>query len=158
MSESTDSQVDPKSLEGRLLGDKSKRPALLDDCVRLVDDEVRAKSGVSGMAIKGGYKVICKIKPGIIRESMDALIDDFVRRVEPFFAEHRETGDAAAFEQTLRSRQDEVAEALLGITDDRARRAKNATMKKVYEKLRPQAKKHVIAAIPGVAKMLSKHL
>ena len=150
--------VDPKSLEGRLLSDKSKRPALLDACVKLVDDEVRSKGGVTGIAIKGGYKIICKIKPGIIREAMDALVDDFVRRVEPFFEAHKESGDASAFGDTLRSRKDDVAEALLGITDDRAKRAKQMTMKKVYGKLRPQAKKHVMDAVPGVAVMLTKHL
>ncbi len=143
----------------RLLGDPARRPRILDDCVRLIDEEVASKGGLSGLAIKGGYKLVGAIKPGIIREAMDHLLDDFVARLEPFWAEHQAAGAApAAFGDTLRRRGPAVAYALLGITDDRARRAKNATLKGAYEKLRPQAKKHVEEAIPRVGRTLSPYL
>ena len=48
--------------------------------------------------------------------------------------------------------------ALLGITDDRAKRAKNPNIKATYDKLRPQAKKHVEEAIPRVGRTLTPHL
>jgi hypothetical protein len=51
----------------------------------------------------------------------------------------------------------EAAEALLGITDQRAQRAKNQVVRTAYEKLRPMAKKHTEAAIPRVGKMIAKH-
>ena len=50
-----------------------------------------------------------------------------------------------------------IAEALLGITDDRAARAPGGVVKKSYEKLRPTAKKHVEEAVPGVARLIDKH-
>jgi len=147
------------TLEERLLSDKAKRPAILDACVRLIDDEVKRKGGISGVAIKGGYKVVCKIKPGIIRESMDNLLDDFVRRMEPFWEKHVDGGGSESdFASALAGQKDAVADALLGITDDRARRAQQKTMKKAYEKLRPQAKKHVAEAVPGVGRTLAPHL
>ncbi|MEW5740226.1 MAG: hypothetical protein AB1938_14940 [Myxococcota bacterium] len=147
------------TLAGRLLSDKSKRPAILSDCVKLIDDEVASKSGLSGLAIKAAYKVVCAVKPGIIRESMDQLLDDFVHRLEPFYVDHRKGGAApTAFGETLSRRPAEVADALLGITDDRAKKAKNATLKSAYEKLRPQAKKHVEEAVPRVGRTLSPHL
>lgn len=147
------------TLTKRLLGDPSRRPRILDDCVRLIDDEVASKGGLSGLAIKGGYKLVCAVKPGIIREAMDHLLDDFVGRLEPFWQAHVGGGGApAAFGETLRRRAPEVADALLGITDDRARRAKNATLKSAYEKLRPQGKKHVEEAIPRVGRTLSPFL
>jgi hypothetical protein len=153
----TDATAD--TLVARLLDDKSKRPRILTDCERLIDDEVSSKGGLSGLAIKGAYKVVCAVKPGIIRESMDMLLDDFVKRLEPFYADHRKAGAAPAqFGDTLNRRSGEVADALLGITDDRAKRAKNATLKSAYEKLRPQAKKHVEEAVPRVGRTLSPHL
>ena len=147
------------TLTKRLLGDPARRPRLLDDCVRLIDEEVGSKGGLSGLAIKGGYKIVCAVKPGVIREAMDHLLDDFVLRLEPFWQAHGAEGGApAAFGDALRRRAPEVADALLGITDDRARRAKNATMKGAYERLRPQAKKHVEEAVPRVGRTLSAYL
>lgn len=145
------------TLSARLLADASKRPAILTDCERLIGEEVDDKSGLSGMAIKAAYKVVCKVKPGIIRESMDSLLDDFVKRLEPFYEQHRASG-SGAFSDHLVKNKTQVADALLGITDDRARRAQNATLKGAYEKLRPQAKKHVEEAVPRVSRMLEKHL
>jgi hypothetical protein len=153
----TDATAD--TLVARLLDDRSKRPRILTDCERLIDDEVSSKGGLSGIAIKAAYKVVCAVKPGIIRESMDMLLDDFVKRLEPFYADHRKAGAAPAqFGDLLNRRSGEVADALLGITDDRAKKAKNATLKSAYEKLRPQAKKHVEEAVPRVGRTLSPHL
>lgn len=111
--------TDEDSLTQRLLGDPQKRPRLLSDCERLIEDEVAGKSGLTGLAIKAAYKVVCALKPGLIRESMDNLIDDFVKRLEPFYTQHRSTGgDPKAFGDVLTRKKGEVADALLGITDD----------------------------------------
>jgi len=153
MTESSD------TLTVRLLSDPAKRPVILSDCVKLIDDEVKSKGGLSGLAIKAAYKVVCAVKPGIIRESMDQLLDDFVKRLEPFYADHRTGGaEPTSFGDTLKRRPAEVADALLGITDDRAKKATNATLKGAYQKLRPQAKKHVEEAVPRVGSTLSPHL
>ena len=147
------------TLEGRLLKDATKRPRIIDDCVKLIDDEVDGKGGLSGLAIKAGYKVVQSVKPGFVRESMDHLLDDFVRRLEPFYQKHREArGEPKAFGEHLAKNSHEVADALLGITDDKAKRAKNPGLKSAYDKLRPQAKKHVEEAVPRVGRTLSQHL
>ena len=147
------------TLTAKLVDDKAKRPQVLSDCERIIDEEVSDKGGLTGLAIKGAYKVVCAIKPGVIREVMDGLLDDFVKRLEPFYAEHRAAGkDGKAFADTLLAKKSTVADALLGITDDRAKTAKNNTMKSAYEKLRPQAKKHVEEALPRVARTLSRYL
>ncbi len=147
------------TLKSRLLDDASKRPAILNDCVKLIDDEVRSKGGISGVAIKGGYKIVGKIKPGIFREAMDSLLDSFVDKLEPFWADHTKAdGTEKDFPAFLSKRSDPVADALLSITDARAARANNKTIKKAYEKLRPKGKEHVRDAVPGVARTLSRHL
>jgi hypothetical protein len=151
--------TDEDTLTQRLLGDPQKRPRLLSDCERLIDDEVGAKGGLTGLAIKAAYKVVCAVKPGLVRESMDGLIDDFVKRLEPFYAQHRKGGgEPKGFGDAISRQPAEVADALLGITDDRAKRARNETLKSAYSKLRPQAKKHVSEAVPRIGRTLSPHL
>ncbi len=133
-----------------------KRPLVVKECQVLLDNEVSRKSGISGLAIKGGYKIVKKIKPGLIAEAFNDLLDDFTARLEPIFADYQQQGAQGGFKSFIATRSDEVAEALLGITDDRAARAENRTIKKTYEKLRPYGKKNVAEAIPAIAAMIDK--
>lgn len=147
------------TLQSLLLDDRSKRAALLTDCERLIDSEVKGKGGLSGIAIKGAFKIVSKIKPGMIRDAMDNLIDSFVERLEPLFKEHSGAGgEPKDFGTFLTKNAARAADALLGVTDDRASRAKNKTLKSAYDKLRPQAKKHVVDAIPGAGRVFAKHI
>ncbi|MEE8408966.1 MAG: hypothetical protein V3T05_05135 [Myxococcota bacterium] len=139
-----------------LLLEPARRPAVVDDCVQLVDDEVRAKTGLGGMAVKGAFVVVKKLKPGIIRETVDNLLDDFVARLESFYVDF-EGQDGKQLEPYFTGRAAEVANALLGVTDDRAARAKNKVIKKAYGKLRPTGVKHTEAAVPGLARVIDKH-
>lgn len=143
------------TLKESLLPSPDKRGPLLDACVRTIEAEVKSKSGLSGLAIKGGFKVLNKVKPGMVRESMDDLLDAFIERLEPMYTAWGQNG---AFSAYVLGRKPDVADALLGITDDRARGAKNRGVKSTYEKLRPQAKKHVEAALPRVVTMLEQHM
>jgi hypothetical protein len=133
------------------------RPKVVTDCVQLIDDEVRDKSGLSGLAIKAAYGVVKAVKPGIITETLDALLDSFVARLEPLFAEWQKN-TATPFSSFLDPRAGQAADALLAITDERARVAKNQTLKKAYEKLRPSGKKQVETAIPRLGRMISKYV
>ncbi|MDV6010930.1 DUF6918 family protein [Haloechinothrix sp. LS1_15] len=139
-----------------ILLDESNRPTVVADMQQLIDDEVDSKSGMSGTAIKGGYGVVKKIKPGIIGEAVDSLLDDFTASLEPFYTDYRETGGGSLAEY-FDGRSDEIADALLGVTDSRAQASRRETIKKVYDKLRPQGKNHVEAALPRLAELLTKH-
>jgi hypothetical protein len=59
------------------------------------------------------------------------------------------------FADALSKQSGAVADALLGITDDRAKRAQNPTLKSAYAKLRPQARKHVEEAVPRLGRTLA---
>ncbi|MBI5508787.1 MAG: hypothetical protein HY903_08550 [Deltaproteobacteria bacterium] len=131
------------------------RPKVIDDCVTLVDDEVAAKSGLAGLAIKAAYAIVKKVKPGIIREAVDHLLDDFVARLEPFYAESLQA--KSPVDSYFGARAEAIADALLGVTDARAERAKNKTIKAAYDKLRPTGVKHTAAAVPGVARLIGRH-
>ncbi|OGQ82938.1 MAG: hypothetical protein A2289_16580 [Deltaproteobacteria bacterium RIFOXYA12_FULL_58_15] len=135
---------------------EGRRPLVVSDCVRLIDDEVSAKSGLTGLAVKGGYAIVKKIKPGIIPDAVEHMLDDFVDKLEPFYAEFLSQG-GAAIEPYFKRRDNEIANALLGVTDSRAARSSHNTLKKAYEKLRPTGIKHTAAAVPGLARLIAKH-
>jgi hypothetical protein len=136
---------------------KEVRPKVVAEAALVVDAEVQDKGGLSGLAIKAAYGVVKAVKPGVIPEVMESLMDDFVARLEPFYAEWLKKSDPP-FGQYIAGRSDAVADALLAITDDRARISHNGTMKKAYEKLRPTGKKHVEAAVPRLGRMVQGYL
>jgi hypothetical protein len=133
------------------------RPRLVADSARVIDEEVASKGGLTGIAIKGAYAVVKAIKANIIPETVDALLDDFVARIESFYDAWSKS-PGIAFAAYLEQRSGEVADALLAITDQRAQRSQNATLRKAYEKLRPLGKKQVEAALPRVARMVDKYV
>ena len=132
------------------------RQKVVTDCVRLIEEEVDSKGGLSGLAIKGAFMVVKAVKPGFITESVDHMLDDFVRRLEPFSAEAQQKNEPIG--PFMSARGGEVADALLAISDERAARAKNQTAKKAYEKLRPTGKKHVEAAVPRIGRLINKYV
>lgn len=157
MTAATKAAKDPRvTLAEQILTD-DVRPKLLQDAEQLVESEVASKSGFSGMAIKTGYKVVKNLKPGLIPDALDNLIDKFVERLEPFYSAWEGAGRTGSFGAHLQSRPHEVANALLGVTDDRAQRA-SGTVRSTYSKLRPQGEKNVMAAVPGLARVLDRYV
>jgi hypothetical protein len=138
-----------------IASDQDKRRAVVDDACRVLDQEVADKSGLGGMAVRAAYKVVKGVKPGFVREVIDQLLNDFLDALDPVYREARQRDEQPG--TYLVSEKGRMADALLGITDRRAQRAKNATIKKLYEKLRPAAKKHVEAAAPRLGDMLQRH-
>jgi len=132
------------------------RPRVIADCCLLIDDEVAAKSGLAGFAIKAGYGVVKALKANIIPEVLEGMLDDFVARLEPFVAawSAAPTGSLADY---LVARPGEIAESLLAISDTRAHKTSNATLRKAYEKLRPMGKRNVEQAVPRLARLVEKY-
>ena len=146
------------------LAEKLTAPEIRRDvvkaCVDLVESEVANKSGLSGMAIKAGYKVVKALKPGMIPGAVDTLLPEFAAAMQPLYekASEGETDPKAAFPEYLNTHADETADALLEVTDAKADRAKNKTVKKTYDRLRGSARENVRAAVPGLAKALTPFL
>jgi len=138
-----------------VLLDPEKRPAVINDCCALVEGEVARKKGVSGLAIKGGYKVVKAMRPRMIPETVDFLLDDFVENMEPIVEAHDGSGPVGKY---LESRKKDVAGALLAITDKKAERSRNKAVKKVYYKLRPMGEKNVMEGVPAVGRLVEKYL
>jgi hypothetical protein len=137
------------------LGGADKRPQVIDDSCRVLDQEVADKSGISGLAIKASYKVVQGVAPGFIRQVVDHLLDDFTKALDPLYQEALDRGESPG--AYLEKNRSKVADALLAITDSRARNAQRAIIKSTYDKLRPTAQRHVEAAAPRLGQLLDKH-
>jgi hypothetical protein len=131
------------------------RPKVIADCVQLINEEVDSKGGLTGLAVKGAYALVKAVKPGFVTEAVDHMLDDFVARLEPFWADAQAKNEPVG--ALMNARAGEVSDALLSISDNRASRAKNQVVKKAYEKLRPSAKKNVEAAVPRLGRMIAKY-
>ena len=137
------------------LGSGEKRNKLIDDACKTLDEEVGDKGGLTGLAIKGAYKLVQSIKPGFVREVVDGLLDDFLDALDPVYqeaAQKKRPAGAYLLENSSR-----VADALLHVTDTRAKSGKRPAIQSAYEKLRPMAKKQVEAATPRLARLFEKH-
>jgi hypothetical protein len=136
------------------LGSGEKREQVIEDACKVLDAEVADKGGLTGLAIKGGYKVVQGIRPGFVRDVVSRLLDEFLECMDPLYQEAKQKGrPAGAYLVENKSR---VAEGLLGVTDRKAQNA-DGVLKKAYEKLRPLAKGQVEAAAPRLAQLLEKH-
>jgi hypothetical protein len=139
------------------VGAASTRDRVVADCVTLVDEEVKSKGGLSGVAIKGAYGTVKAIKPRFVPEVIDALFDDWVGKLEPYYAKWR-SGGSGSLAEFLTARSDDVAEDLLSVTDTRAARSKHKTATKLYGKMRPSAKRNVTAAIPKLGALMERYV
>ncbi|MFD3812700.1 DUF6918 family protein [Rhodococcus sp. NPDC058639] len=141
------------ALHDALLGPE-KFPAVKADVETLIDAEVSDKKGASGLALKGGYAAVKKVGPSVVPGAIESLLPDFVERLQPFWTEYAGAGSFADF---LVARGDAVADALLGVTDEKIAGSSKTAVKKVYDSLRPSAKKHVIEALPRLGDLVQKH-
>lgn len=133
------------------------RALLVADCEALVRSEVANKSGLSGIAVKGAFGVVNRIRPTLVNEAVNVLLNDFVLELEPFFSQYQQSSQGD-FSQYLNERSTTVALALLQAADHRVEQADNAGIQKAYRKLRPVGQKHVESAVPGIAAILEKYL
>jgi len=128
---------------------------VVEDCCALIDAEVKDKGGISGLAIKAGYGAVKSVKPGFVKNVVSDLLPEFALALDPIYQEAKTAGKPVA--DFFVAHSSRVAEALLAITDEKAKRAKNNLVKGTYEKLRGTAKKNVEAAAPRLGKMVETH-
>ncbi len=132
------------------------RPRVVAECITLIDNQVKSKGGLKGVALKGAYGAIKTVKRGFVREVVEALLDDWLDKLEPYYVKWN--GAAGGFSEYLIARSGDVAEDLLEVTDVRAETTKHKTAKKYYFKMRDKAKDNVIEAIPELARLIERHL
>jgi hypothetical protein len=137
------------------LGGPDKRAQVIEDACQVLDQEVADKGGITGIAIKGAYKLLQGIKPGFVKEIVNALLDEFLDALDPMYQEAAEKKRPAG--AYLRENSSRTADALLQVTDRKAQQAQRAVIKSAYDKLRGMAKKQVEAACPRLGGLLERH-
>jgi hypothetical protein len=135
------------------IGQPNKRPAVINDCVELIDNQVKQK----GFIMKSAYATIKAIKKGFVAETVDSLLNDWLGKLQPHYDKWA-TAKQSSFSDYIIARQDDVAEDLLSVTDQRAEKSSHGTAKKMYSKMRDGAKRNVVEAIPELARLIEKHL
>jgi hypothetical protein len=135
------------------LGKDPLRPLVIADCVNLIDAQVKQK----GFVIKSAYAVIKGIKKKFVPEVVDSLLDEWLGKLQPHY-EKWAAAKQSSFSDYLVARSEDVAEDLLSVTDARAEKTTHTTAKKMYVKMRDNAKKNVVEAMPDLSRTLEAHL
>ena len=131
-------------------------PKVIDDCYLLIEQQIAERSGVSGTAIKLAYKTVNTFLPGHIRYMVESLLPEMVDKLQPYWADFNTSG-GSEFGDYLAKRGDEMSQALLSVTDDRAARSGRPTVIKAYGSVRNNAAKHIEAALPQVGDLVVKY-
>ena len=138
-----------------VLNDEATRASIIDEVVRLVDDEVGKQRGLSGVAVKAGYEVVQGIKPGFVKNVVEHLLPEFAAALEPMCDQAAAQGQSVS--AYFRANSSQIAEALLAVTDARAQRSEHGSVKGAYGKLRGSARKNVEGAVPGLGAIVEKY-
>lgn len=138
-----------------VLKDPAIRPQVIADCEKMLDAEVASKRGISGMGVKAAFKTLKAIKPGMIRHTLDDLIDELATKVDPFWQDCQAQG--ANPRSFFTSNSTAIANALLEITDFRASQSKFKNIVRAYNTLRPKAVQYIGEAMPRFSELVSKY-
>jgi fructosamine-3-kinase len=101
-----------------VLNDEVKRASIIEEVCGLVDEEVGKQRGLSGIAVKAGYKLVQGVKPGFVRNVVRSLLPEFAAALETIRA--RAVAQGQTVSSYFNAHTQEVAEALLVVTDGKA--------------------------------------
>jgi len=139
-----------------VLNDEAKRASIIEEVCRLVDDEVGKQRGISGIAVKAGYRLVQGVKPGFVRNVVQSLLPDFAAALQPILEQALTQGTAIS--SYFNAHTQEIAEALLAVTDSRAQSSEHGSVKGAYNKLRSSARKNVESAVPGLGRIIERYV
>jgi hypothetical protein len=131
-------------------------PHVISDCQALVDQEVSAKGGLSGTAVKVAYKAVKSFAPGYYENALRNLVPELADRLDPYWTNFQAAG-GGHFGDYLASRGPQVAESLLAVTDQMASTSSRAAVVKAYNAVRGGAAKNIEAALPNLGALVQKY-
>lgn len=137
------------------ISDQNTQANLVADCTKLMDEQVAAKSGISGFALKAAYGVVKGVEPSYISGAIQRLLPEALAALDPMWDEGVQSGDPV---QHLIQNRSRTADTLLSITDAKIEKSKNGAVRASYNKLRKSVKNDVEEAVPGLAKILGTHI
>jgi len=132
------------------------RGEVVKAAVKVLDAEVADKRGVSGLAVKGAFKVVRGLAPNFTEQAIDDLLPDFVPQLLPFWEQWKANPGGTTCRQHFVANGPAVADALLSITDERAKKSRHRLLVKTYGRLRPTGKNHVVSSMPRVGGLIEQ--
>jgi hypothetical protein len=136
--------------------DTQPKPQVIDDSCALIEHEVHGMSGVSGTAVKLAHKTITTFLPGHVRFIVGSMLPELATQLQPYWADFSASG-GERFGDYLAQRGPEVSQALLAVSDERARNSGRPVVVKAYNGVRSNAARHVEAALPQVGDLVQKY-
>lgn len=141
-------------LSERVRDDETKA-RIVADCTKLMDEQVAAKNGLSGLAMKTAYRALKGIGPGYIPRVLHGLLPKAVEALDPMWDEGLQMGNPV---EHLSFKRSETADVLLSITDNILSEAKNKIAIATYKQVRKSVKGDVEEAVPGLAQIINTHI
>jgi len=132
-------------------------PQVIADCEKLVDNEVAELSGVTGAAIKLAYKTVSTFDSGHIPAMIGTILPNVADALQPYWERFTAAG-GGDFGAYLVAHEDEVAESLLEITDNRQRASSRQTIVKAYKTVRGSALKYVKSSLPALGELVQRYM
>jgi len=121
-----------------------RQPAVVNDCLTLVQQEV-------------GDKTVNSFAADHVRFTIETKVPRMITQLEPLWADFNASG-GSDFGDYLTKRSDEATNALLSVTDASAESpTAKPTIVKAYKAVRGHAAKHVSAALPRVGALVQKY-
>lgn len=136
------------------LNDPNKKGAVVSDCIKLIDELVAAKKGLSGFGLKASYSAVKGVAPSYYAGAVERLVPEAFTALDPMWNEGVKTGSPVEYFVQNSSR---AADALLGVTDAKIEKSQSRVVKGAYKQLRSSAKGDVEDAIPGLAKIIDNY-
>lgn len=135
--------------------DEQITASIAADCTELIDIQVSAKGGISGLALKATYGVVKGVDADYVPGAIQRLLPEAIAALDPLWDEGLLAGDPVAH---LTQNCDRTADTILSVTDAKIQRVKNGLICSSYNKLRKSVKSDIAAAVPGLAQILDKHV
>jgi hypothetical protein len=132
-------------------------PHVVADVQTMIDGEVDGKSGLSGAGLKVAYKAVTSFASGYYQSVIEAMLPDMAAQLEPFWADYTAAG-GGSYGDYLAKRGEEVAEALLSVTDQMAQSSERPVVVKAYNAVRGGAARNIEAALPNLGALVQKYM
>lgn len=139
------------------LGVEPMRSAVIADAEALVHKRVKAADGLDGIALTAAYKTIKSVDSGYISRVIDGMLDDCLDALQPLYDDWLDNG-TGTFSEYLDDHAGKVADALLDVSDAKAKSASNGAVKSAYSAVRSYGRKYVKKAAGGIGKIIEARM
>ena len=145
-----------KSLSDILLGN-ANLDALHRELGQLLEQQVKSKSGLSGMAMKAAFAALRARKPDIAERAAKSLLPDFAKALDPIHAEFKRS-KASDFGSYLQQHGAPAAQRMTEIIDARISSSPNKAAKAFYQRFKGSLQTETEQLMPALGALLTRHL